>query len=73
MAETMKGHVKWFNDTKGYGFITPDDGSQDLFVHFSNIIAETDGRYKTLVQGQCVIFKKINGSKGSQAINVNLC
>lgn len=58
---------------KGYGFITPDDGSQDLFVHFSNIIAETDGGYKTLIQDQCVIFEKVNGSKGSQAINVNLC
>ena len=58
------GTVKWFNDAKGYGFITPDDGGEDLFAHFSAI--KMDG-FKTLKQGQRVTFDLKEGEKGKQA------
>jgi CspA family cold shock protein len=58
------GSVKWFSDEKGYGFITPDDGSKDLFVHFSNI--EGDG-FKSLSEGQKVSFEAAEGQKGPEA------
>ena len=61
------GTVKWFNEAKGFGFITPEDGSKDLFVHFSNIAA--DG-YKTLPEGATVTFEARQGQKGPEAINV---
>ena len=61
------GTVKWFNNEKGYGFISPDDGSKDLFVHFSNI--QSDG-YKTLTEGATVTFEARQGQKGPEAINV---
>lgn len=61
------GTVKWFNEAKGYGFITPEDGSKDLFVHFSNIAS--DG-YKTLAEGATVSFETRQGQKGPEAINV---
>jgi CspA family cold shock protein len=61
------GTVKWFNSEKGYGFITPDDGSKDLFVHFSGI--EGDG-YKSLNEGQKVEFEATQGQKGPQASKV---
>jgi CspA family cold shock protein len=61
------GTVKWFNEAKGYGFITPEDGSKDLFVHFSNIT--TDG-YKTLTEGWTVSFEARQGQKGPEAVNV---
>ena len=61
------GTVKWFNDTKGYGFITPDEGTKDLFVHFSNIAG--DG-FKTLAEGQRVEYEAREGEKGPEAINV---
>ena len=61
------GTVKWFNDAKGYGFITPDDGGEDLFAHFSAI--KMDG-FKTLKQGQCVTFDLKEGEKGKQADNI---
>ncbi|HVF53931.1 MAG TPA: cold shock domain-containing protein [Actinomycetota bacterium] len=61
------GTVKWFNEAKGYGFITPEDGSEDLFVHFSNIA--TDG-YKTLPEGASVTFESRAGQKGPEAVNV---
>ncbi len=61
------GTVKWFNDAKGYGFITPEDGSKDLFVHFSNI--EADG-FKTLAEGSTVTFESRQGQKGPEAVNV---
>ena len=61
------GTVKWFNDSKGYGFITPDEGSKDLFVHFSNIAG--DG-FKSLSEGQAVEFEITQGQKGPAAANV---
>ena len=63
------GTVKWFNDSKGYGFITPDEGSKDLFVHFSNISG--DG-FKTLVEGARVEFEQREGQKGPEATDVRL-
>ena len=62
-----KGTVKWFNNQKAYGFITPEDGSKDVFVHFSAIQGEG---YKTLDEGQEVEFDIENGDKGVQAQNV---
>ena len=61
------GTVKWFNDAKGYGFITPDDGGEDLFAHFSAI--KMDG-FKTLKQGQRVTFDLKEREKGKQADNI---
>lgn len=58
------GVVKWFNNAKGYGFVTPDGGEQDVFVHFSAI--EMDG-YKTLKEGQRVVFEIEEGPKGLHA------
>ncbi|WP_249978836.1 cold-shock protein [Halomonas sp. Bachu 37] len=63
------GTVKWFNDTKGYGFISPDDGGDDLFAHFSEIQAEG---FKTLQDGQKVSFEVTQGKKGLQASNIRL-
>ena len=62
-----KGTVKWFSDQKGYGFITPEDGSKDLFVHHSSIQGEG---FKSLQEGQSVEFEKTEGEKGPQASNV---
>ncbi|MGD8497381.1 MAG: cold-shock protein [Chromatiales bacterium] len=61
------GVVKWFDNKKGYGFISPEDGSQDVFVHFSSI--EMDG-YKSLIEGQNVEFESEMGQKGPQATRV---
>lgn len=63
------GVVKWFSAEKGYGFITPDDGSPDVFVHFSAI--QADG-YKSLDEGQKVEFEVTAGQKGPQAANVTI-
>ena len=63
------GTVKWFDDAKGYGFITPDDGGKDLFVHFSGIAG--DG-FKRLQEGAKVEFVPEQGQKGPQATNVVL-
>jgi CspA family cold shock protein len=61
------GIVKWFNNAKGYGFVTPDSGENDVFVHFSAI--EMDG-YKTLKEGQRVQFEVLEGPKGLHAQNL---
>ncbi len=61
------GTVKWFNDAKGFGFITPDEGGADLFAHFSEIRA--DG-FKSLAEGQKVTFEAKTGPKGLQASNI---
>lgn len=62
-----KGKVKWFNDAKGYGFITPDEGGEDLFAHFSAI--QMNG-FKSLKEGQKVVFDVVEGPKGKQASNI---
>lgn len=63
-----KGTVKWFNADKGFGFITPEDGSKDLFVHFSEIV--TDGGYASLDEGQQVEYEVGEGQKGPCANKV---
>ena len=63
----QQGTVKWFNAAKGYGFISPSDGSKDVFVHFTAI--EGQG-YKQLAEGQTVDFDVVKGKKGPQAANV---
>jgi len=63
------GKVKWFNDTKGFGFIAPDDGSDDLFAHFSAI--QSSG-FKTLPEGAAVEFEVTRGPKGMQATNIRV-
>jgi len=63
----IKGTVKWFNETKGFGFITPEDGSKDIFVHFSAI---ADSGFKTLAEGQRVEFSIQQGQKGPAAAEV---
>ena len=67
MSAVMKGQVKFFNESKGFGFITPADGSKDVFVHFSAIVS--DG-FKTLAEGQNVEFSIEQGAKGPSATNV---
>jgi CspA family cold shock protein len=62
-----KGKVKWFNDSKGYGFITPDDGSKDVFVHHTGI---SGGGYKSLAEGDVVEFETEPGPKGPRAVNI---
>ena len=64
-----QGTVKWFNDSKGFGFITPSDGSPDVFVHFSEILA--DG-FKSLSEGQKVEFEITSGPKGPRATQVRI-
>ena len=64
----MKGTVKWFNASKGYGFIKPEEG-EDVFVHFSAIQSEG---YKSLDEGQSVEFEVTKGPKGLQAANVHI-
>jgi CspA family cold shock protein len=63
------GTVKWFNESKGFGFITPEDGGKDVFVHFSEIQAEG---FKVLTEGQSVTFNVEDGPKGSQATRVSV-
>jgi CspA family cold shock protein len=65
----IKGTVKWFNNKKGYGFITRDDSEADVFVHFSAIQGE-EGDFKTVYEGDIVEFDITDGQKGPQASNV---
>jgi CspA family cold shock protein len=67
MSNKMTGLVKWFNAEKGFGFISPTDGSKDVFVHFSAIQSDN---FKTLDEGQKVEFTIENGAKGPAAANV---
>ena len=62
-----QGTVKWFNDEKGYGFISPDEGGEDLFVHYSGI---SGGGFKSLEEGTKVSYEATRGKKGMQAENV---
>jgi CspA family cold shock protein len=68
-AVVATGTVKWFNDTKGYGFITPDEGGEDLFVHHSGIGGTG---FKTLAEGAKVEYEPEQGPKGMQATNVTV-
>ncbi|MEA3119596.1 MAG: cold shock protein, partial [Paraburkholderia sp.] len=61
------GTVKWFNDAKGFGFITPDDGGEDMFAHFSEV---QGSGFKSLQEGQKVTFEVKQGPKGKQAANI---
>lgn len=63
------GTVKWFNEAKGFGFITPSDGSKDLFAHFSEIVGSG---FKTLAEGQQVSFTATQGAKGPQASQIQV-
>ncbi len=63
----LNGTVKWFNDSKGFGFITPEDGSRDCFVHHSAI--QSDG-FRSLAEGESVEFDLVEGEKGPAAENV---
>src|SRR3954454_13709643 len=66
-VKMASGTVKWFNDAKGFGFITPDDGSADLFAHYSAIASSG---FKSLQEGQKVTYEATKGPKGMQASNI---
>lgn len=67
MSNTVTGVVKWFNEEKGFGFLTPSEGGKDVFVHFRSIASEG---FKSLNEGQQVTFTVEQGQKGPQAANV---
>lgn len=67
MSNSVTGVVKWFNEDKGFGFLTPSEGGKDVFVHFRAIASEG---FKTLIEGQRVKFNVEQGQKGPQATNV---
>lgn len=65
----IRGTVKWWSEAKGYGFLTPDDGTEDVFCHFTGIRATGNGR-RNLTEGQSIEFDVIRGAKGDQASDV---
>lgn len=65
----LKGTVKWFNDEKGYGFISPENGGNDVYVHFSGIVARG---HRTLAEGQIVTFDTETTDRGPKAVNVKV-
>ncbi|MBF0310839.1 MAG: cold-shock protein [Magnetococcales bacterium] len=67
MTQSVNGSIKWFSNAKGYGFIAPDNGGEDVFVHFSAI---NGSGFRTLEEGQQVTFEVVKGAKGLQAANV---
>ena len=67
LGRVARGTVKWFNGDKGYGFITPDEGGEDLFVHYSGIAGSG---FRSLEEGQRVSYEPTRGRKGEQAENV---
>lgn len=67
MSERQSGTVKWFNNARGYGFITRENSSEDVFVHYRNIRGEG---YRSLAEGQSVEFRLLEGEKGLQAEDV---
>lgn len=69
MSESVNGVVKWFNEDKGFGFLTPSEGGKDVFVHFRSIASEG---YRSLTEGQSVNFTIEQGQKGPQAANVKV-
>ncbi|EKO3892648.1 cold-shock protein [Vibrio metschnikovii] len=69
MSGKVTGSVKWFNETKSFGFLTPDNGGSDVFVHFNSIASEG---FKTLAEGQKVSFNVEQGKKGPQAEQVTV-
>lgn len=69
MQDNQTGTVKWFNESKGYGFIAPDDGGKDLFAHFREIEGGAD-QFKTLAENQRVQFAVTQGPKGPQASGI---
>lgn len=71
VVSMVKGTVKWFNSKKGFGFITPDDGSPDVFVHFSAIKGESD-EFKIVYEGDIVEYEITQGQKGPQATDVTV-
>lgn len=68
MSEKQTGTVKWFNDAKGFGFITPTNGGDELFAHFKEI--QSTGSFKSLAEGQKVEFIAVRGPKGMQATRI---
>ncbi|WP_339898676.1 cold-shock protein [uncultured Gilvimarinus sp.] len=70
MSERLSGTVKWFNNARGYGFITQGEGSEDVFVHYRSIRGEG---YRSLTEGQSVLFAVQQGEKGLQADDVEVC
>jgi cold shock protein len=73
MDNWKQGTVKWFDDAKGFGFITPEDGGKDVFAHFSAITGIRHGERRTLTDGQKVEFKAEESDKGTKAVEIRFC